>query len=180
MAEPRSTGQYLYVSPRLDGIAMLSDDVLAGTTERHKVTLDVGDLTSGRSPLEELNARNGLDGVVIGLASGLPDRSRLEIAEAALKRSLRVWLYWPNEQAVECVDDERLESLQRHRRAVIALERVGRPAHRAMQSWQRMRPGLRWIYRGQFPVRRYDLLAADGRPVIARLFHRAPPFPKCV
>ena len=40
-----------------------------------------------------------------------------------------------------------------------------------MESWQRIRPGLRWIYRGAFPVRRYDLLAQlermnlDARPV---------------
>ena len=91
--------------------------------------------------------------------------------QAALARGLRVWLHWPNEQAVESVDAERLHSLQRHRQAVIALERVGRPMHRVMESWQRIRPGLRWMYRGAFPVRRYDLLAQlermslDARPV---------------
>jgi len=183
MAGARSTNEYLYIGPRLDGFAMLAADaevLLDGTTERHKVTLDIGDLTGGRPPLAELHDRNGLQGVVIGLSSGLPNRSQLEMAEAALKRKLRVWLYWPGEHAVECVDDERLESLRRHRLAVIALERVGRPAYRAMQRWQRMRPGLRWIYGGHFPVRRFDLLAElerhslDARPVPFRSLDRVP------
>jgi glycosyltransferase involved in cell wall biosynthesis/ubiquinone/menaquinone biosynthesis C-methylase UbiE len=180
MAGPGSSSQYLYVAPRLDGFAIVSDEALAATTERHKVALDVKDLTTGKSPLDVLQTQNGLSGVVIGLATGLPNRSQIEVAAAALSRQLRVWLYWPGEHAVECVDEERLESLRRHRRAVIALERVGRPAHRAMQSWQRMRPGLRWIYRGQFPVRRYDLLAdlerhsLDARPIPFRSLRGAP------
>jgi glycosyltransferase involved in cell wall biosynthesis/ubiquinone/menaquinone biosynthesis C-methylase UbiE len=180
MAGSGSSSQYLYIAPRLDGFAIVADEALAATTERHKLALDVKELATGKSPLDELGARNGLAGVIIGLATGLPNRAQLEMAAAALKRRLRVWLYWPGEHAVECVDEERLESLRRHRRAVIALERVGRPAHRAMQSWQRMRPGLRWIYRGQFPVRRYDLLAdlerhsLDARPVPFRSLHGAP------
>ena len=153
---------YLYVSPRLDGIAIFSSDALAGTTERHRLLLDPGDLTGGTDPLDELARRNHLGGIVIGLASGLPDRRRLEIAEAALTRGARVWLHWPDEQAVACVTPERMKSLWRHRRAVIALEKVGRRAHRVMKSWERIRPGLRWIYRGAFPVRRYDLLPTSS------------------
>ncbi len=162
--------EYLYVSPRLDGTAVFSSEALAATTERHRLSLDIGTMTSG-DPLGEIERRGGLGGVVIGLVSGLPDRARLDIAGRVLSRGLRLWLYWPNERAVETVDQERLTSLRRHRRAVIALERAGRPIHRAMESWQRMRPGLRWIYRGAFPVRRYDLLSQlerdslDARPV---------------
>src|SRR6185503_18548646 len=124
--------------------------------------------------------RSGLAGIVIGLTTGLPDRRRLEIVKAALQRGLRAWLYWPGEQAVECVDHERLQSLQRHRHAVIALEKVGRRAHRVMKSWQRVRPGLRWIYRGAFPVRRDDMLtdlermSLDARPVPFRGLERPP------
>jgi glycosyltransferase involved in cell wall biosynthesis/ubiquinone/menaquinone biosynthesis C-methylase UbiE len=163
--------EYLYIAPRFDGTAIISSEALAGTTERHKVVLDIGTVTSGGDPRLEIERRRDLGGVVIGLFSGLPDRARLDIAAAVLRRGLRLWLYWPNEEAVECIDRERLTSLRRHRRAVIALERAGRPIHRAMESWQRMRPGLRWIYRGAFPVRRYDLLAQlerwslDARPV---------------
>jgi glycosyltransferase involved in cell wall biosynthesis/ubiquinone/menaquinone biosynthesis C-methylase UbiE len=165
------SSQYLYVTPRFDGVALFSTDALEGTTERHHVLLDPGAPTGVSDPLSALGAANGIRGVVIGLASGLPDRRRLDFAATALERRLGVWLHWPEEQAVECVDGERLNSLRTHRRAVIVLEKVGRRAHRLMKSWERIRPGLRWIYRGAFPVRRFDILAdlermsLDARPV---------------
>jgi glycosyltransferase involved in cell wall biosynthesis/ubiquinone/menaquinone biosynthesis C-methylase UbiE len=170
-AAPPAIARYLYVGPRLDVAGVISSDILSGTTERHPVLLDVGVLTGAGNVVAEIDRHPGIAGVVIGMSSGLPDRAKLHVTHAALRRGLRVWLYWPNEQAVECVDAERLQSLRRHRRAAIAMERVGRPIHRAMESWQRIRPGLRWIYRGVFPVRRYDLLAQlermslDARPV---------------
>ena len=169
--------QYLYFGPRLDGFFTLTTDALERTTERHHLTLGVGESMTGANPLEVVRglngtgAQDGINGIVIAMASGLPDRQRLEVIEAALTRGLRAWLYWPAEQAVECVDRERLESLKRHRHAVIALEKVGRRAHRVMKTWERVKPGLRWIYRGAFPVRRFDMLAdlerlsLDARPV---------------
>ncbi len=163
--------KYLYIGPHINGVSTLTTDALSPTTERHHLTLDPGDAMIAGNPLDEVTRRNGVDGVVIGLTGGVPDRARLRIAEAALGRGLRVWLYWPNEQAVECVDDERLQSLHRLRRAVTAMERLGRPIHLAMERWKRLRPGLRWIYHGRFPVRRDDLLAQlerwslDVRPV---------------
>ena len=155
--------EYLYISPRMDGASSLTTDALSETTERHHLTLGTSTVWTDANPLDAVKHRTGIDGVVIGLTSGIPDYARLKIAEAALSRGLRVWLYWPGEQVVECIDRERLHSLERHRLAVIAMERLGRPIHRGMEAWQRMRPGLRWIYRGMFPVRRYDLLAQLGR-----------------
>ena len=178
--------QYLYFNPRLDGFSTLTTDALDGTTERHHLTLGVGESMTGANPLEVVRGLNGtggqdgIGGIVIALASGLPDRQRLEVIEAALTRGLRVWLHWPAEQAVECVDRERFESLKRHRHAVIALEKVGRRAHRVMKTWERVKPGLRWIYRGAFPVRRFDMLAdlerlsLDARPVPFRGLDGAP------
>ena len=163
--------RYLYVSPRFDGVSVFSTDALAATSERHRVLLDPGSPTASADPAAALTSSNGITGVVIGLASGLPDRRRLELVARALDQRLRVWLHWPEEQAVEHVDRERLRSLQRHRQAAIALEKVGRRAHTAMKAWERIRPGLRWIYRGRFPVRRYDILSElermilDARPV---------------
>jgi len=162
---------YLYVSPGLEGASRLTTDSLLETTERHHLTLGTSTVWTDTNPVDAIRQRNGIDGVVIGLASGIPNHARLRIAEAALANGLRVWLYWPGEQAIECVDRERLQSLKRHRHAVIAMERLGRPLHRAMEAWKRLRPGLRWIYRGMFPVRRYDLLSQmerwslDARPV---------------
>ena len=171
---------YLYIGPRLDGVSILTTDALAVTTERHHVVLGVGDTMTPANPIDEVRQRAGIGGVVMCLTGGVPDRARLDIAAAALARDLRVWLYWPTEQAVECVDAERLQSLKRHRLAIIAMERLGRPVHRAMESWKRIRPGLRWMYRGMFPVRRYDLLSQmerwslDARPVPFRTLEGPP------
>jgi glycosyltransferase involved in cell wall biosynthesis/ubiquinone/menaquinone biosynthesis C-methylase UbiE len=168
---PAESNRYLYVAPRLDGVATFSTDALTSTTERHRVVLDPGDPVAVGDVAAEVSRRTDVGGVVIGLTTGLPDRKRLDIVDQALQRGLRAWLYWPKEQAVECVDRERLQSLHRHRHAVVALEKVGRRAHRVMKSWERVRPGLRWIYRGAFPVRRFDMLAdlerlsLDARPV---------------
>ena len=95
--------EYLYVSPKFDGIAFISTDALAETTERHWVDLEVSAVVAG-DPIRTIEQRRDLAGVVIGLTSGLPDRVRLAVADAALRRGLRLWLHWPNEQAVECVD----------------------------------------------------------------------------
>src|SRR5689334_12014456 len=132
---PAESNRYLFVAPRLDGIATFSTDALTSTTERHRVVLDTGDPVAVGDVAAEVGQRNDVAGIVIGLTTGLPDRKRLDIVDQALKRGLRAWLYWPKEQAVECVDRERLQSLRRHRHAVIALEKVGRRAHRVMKSW---------------------------------------------
>jgi glycosyltransferase involved in cell wall biosynthesis/ubiquinone/menaquinone biosynthesis C-methylase UbiE len=172
--------EYLYISPGADAVATLVTDALDATTERHHLVLAVGNELRAVNPLDEIHRGNGIAGVVIGLSSGIADRVRLDMVDAALARGLRVWLYWPGEQAVECVDDERLQSLQRHRRAVIALEKVGRRAHRLMKMWQRIRPGVGWIYGGSFRVRRDDILATlerigfDARPVPFGGLDRAP------
>jgi glycosyltransferase involved in cell wall biosynthesis/ubiquinone/menaquinone biosynthesis C-methylase UbiE len=122
------------------------------------VLLEVGPLVGSTDVIGELDRHPGIAGVVIALTGGVVDRVRLRIVGESLRRRLSVWLHWPNEQAVERIDRERLSSLNRHRRATIALERLGRPAHRLLDASKRFKPGLRWIYRGMFPVRRHDLV----------------------
>jgi glycosyltransferase involved in cell wall biosynthesis/ubiquinone/menaquinone biosynthesis C-methylase UbiE len=162
---------YLYIAPRSDGVATLTTDRIDATTERHEVTLSPGLVQPTTNILEEVSHRAGIKGVVIAMNTGLPGRRELQIAETAFRRRLGVWLYWPGERAVEVVDDERLESLRRHRLAVIAMERVGRPVHHVIESWKRVRPALRWMYSGAFRVERGDVLAnlesasLDARPV---------------
>src|SRR5581483_1420636 len=72
----------------------------------------------------------------------------------------RAWVYWPNEEAVECVDDERLDSLRRHVSRVGWLKRICVPLDTAVTRWNRVPTALRWIYRGEFPVRRSDIEVA--------------------
>ena len=75
---------YLYVSPGLEGASRLTTDALSETTERHHLTLGTSTVWTDTNPLDAIRQRNGIDGVVIGLASGIPNYERLRIAEAAL------------------------------------------------------------------------------------------------
>jgi ubiquinone/menaquinone biosynthesis C-methylase UbiE len=94
----------LYVAPNLGAAAMIVEPALAATTERHAMTLRVGPLATCLDPLAELSRRAGADGVVLALDRGWPGSSHLRLASAALRQSRRVWFYFPNEAAVECVD----------------------------------------------------------------------------
>jgi glycosyltransferase involved in cell wall biosynthesis/ubiquinone/menaquinone biosynthesis C-methylase UbiE len=170
---------YLYIGPRLDVFAVFASDALSETTERHHVRLEIGDAISTAKPAAELKRRD-VAGVVLGMSGGVVGRLQLRLAGQALGRGLPLWLYWPDEQAVERVNGERLRSLRRHRRAVVAIERIAPPAHRWMQRWIRARDGLRWVYRGEFPFARGEMLAElerhnfDARPVPFRELTGAP------
>ena len=97
-------------------------------------------------------------GALFELASGLPSDRQLELLDRTLRAGRRAWVYWPNEEAVECVDAERLGSLRQHVRRVRWLKRICVPIDDALIRWNRVPTALRWIYRGEFPVRRSDIL----------------------
>jgi ubiquinone/menaquinone biosynthesis C-methylase UbiE len=148
---------YLYFDPGLQHAGSFDDASLAATTERHHVEFKPPPLNPVADAQAELSRSAG-DGVVFELASGLPSHRHLELIERTLGAGRRAWLFWPEEQAVECVDAERLDSLRQHVRRVTWLERVGMPIDNLATRWNRAPTGLRWIYRGEFPVRRSDIL----------------------
>ena len=162
--------QCLYVAPDLRRAVLFTNASLAQTTERHAVVFDVPPAQPVPDILEELR-RSQAAGVVLELAEGLPSPQQLQLVEQVLGGDRRAWIYWPGEQAVECVDAERLQSLRRHLSAVRWLTQVCLPIDRAVLCWHRMPTGLRWIYRGEFPVRRSDifvklnLLSLRAQPV---------------
>ena len=150
-------GVYLYVASDLQRSGAFEDASLAGTTERHHTELKGPPLGAVADPSTELS-RSGASGAVFELTSGLPSERHLRIIDQILRGGRRAWLYWPAERAIECVDRERLESLRRHLKRVKWLKRICEPIHRAAAGWDRVPTGLRWIYRGEFPVRRLDIL----------------------
>jgi glycosyltransferase involved in cell wall biosynthesis/ubiquinone/menaquinone biosynthesis C-methylase UbiE len=104
---------YLYVEPNLADIAFISSADLADTTERHKVDLRIGPITTLVKPLEELRRHGPVGGVVVGMERGWPGLAHLRFASKVLRLGHRVWFYWPLEQAVECIDRESLGSYRR-------------------------------------------------------------------
>ena len=164
-------GQYLYVAPTLEAVGLLRDDRLAATTERHRLAIMPPAMKYEADVGRALTAERDLDGVVLALTKGFLDRSQLAVAGQALGRKLRVWLYWPDEEALECLDRDGLKSARRHWVAINLLQRIAVPLGRWLPRWRRVRPAMRWIYRGEFPVRRFDVLetlivlADEARPV---------------
>jgi ubiquinone/menaquinone biosynthesis C-methylase UbiE len=165
--------QYLYFDVGLESAAAVANATLAHTTERHRVEIAAPSPNPVADPSAELSRANaaGVPGVVFELLSGLPSERQLSLMAQALGSGRRVWMYWPAEQAVECVDHERLRSLRRHRTGVTLMKRLAEPVGRAITAWHRIPAGLRWIYRGEFPVRRDDvftkltLLSVRAQPV---------------
>ena len=163
---------YLYYTPDLAGAAQFDDARLEGTTERHHIELSPPPAAKpAAAPVAELPRRHAT-GVVFELASGLPSPQQLDAVHAVLKLGSRAWLYWPVENAVECVDEEKAQSLRRHIRDVGRLRTIGLRIDRMSEIWQRGPTGLRWIYRGEFPVRRSDILIK-----LTQLTLRAQPLP---
>ena len=161
---------FLYFTSDLNRAGVFDEASLAASTERHHIELAAPPLGAVADASTELS-RSAAEGVVFELSSGLPSERHLRLIDHVLRAGRRAWLFWPAEQAVECVDDERLYSLRRHLNAVKWLERICRPVDSALTRWHRVPTALRWIYRGEFPVRRsdigsrLDLLIAGAQPV---------------
>jgi ubiquinone/menaquinone biosynthesis C-methylase UbiE len=149
--------RYLYFAADLRTAARFDGAGLPATTERHQVELQVPPLAAVANASAELT-RLPVEGVVFELTTGLPSTQQLVMVNETLRHGSRAWFYWPGEQAVECVDDDRLESLRRQRTGVKWLTRLAQPVDRAVTIGNRVPTALRWIYRGEFPVRRSDLL----------------------
>jgi hypothetical protein len=123
---------------------------LAATTERHHIELAAPRLEVVADASVELS-RSTVEGVVFELSSGLPSARHVRLIEQALRADRRAWLFWPAEQAIECVDDERLLSVRRHLVNVKWLKRICQPVDNAVTRCHRVPTALRWIYRGSFP-----------------------------
>jgi ubiquinone/menaquinone biosynthesis C-methylase UbiE len=161
---------YLYFASDLTRAGCFDEASLAATTERHHVELAAPRLEVVADASVELS-RSTVEGVVFELSSGLPSARHVRLIDQALRANRRAWLFWPAEQAIECVDDERLLSVRRHLINVKWLKRICQPVDNAVTRWHRVPTALRWIYRGEFPVRRSDIgsrlerLIAGAQPV---------------
>jgi glycosyltransferase involved in cell wall biosynthesis/ubiquinone/menaquinone biosynthesis C-methylase UbiE len=99
---------YLYVAPNLGEVTVVAVEGLRATTERHRIPIAAGTLGVCLDPLGELDRRPELLGAVLAMERGWPGSSHLRFASRVLARGRRVWLYWPNEEAVEVLDRERI------------------------------------------------------------------------
>jgi len=103
----------LYVTP-VNELGLVDEPALDSTTERHKIDLAVRPYRQGAEVFAALEADRALRGLIIECDLGWVGGSRLMLSSRALSRGYRVWLYWPRETALECLDRERISSLWRH------------------------------------------------------------------
>lgn len=107
-----SAHRYVYAAPKRGELAELRDERLAGFSERHRIALSLGAPESWRHPATAMKERRA-SGVVLEMIHGWPTRVHLQEARRTLRAGGRVFFYWPREEAIECIDRERLASYGR-------------------------------------------------------------------
>lgn len=101
--------RYLCVNATFDLIGCIHDNRLADFTERHKAILGVdwtenGDIRKAMPKVTDA-------GVVLVANEGWLGRPQIRFCRDMLRRGFKTYVYWPNEHAVEVVDDAKLRSL---------------------------------------------------------------------
>ena len=102
----------LYTEPELTLFSTINDERFAGLTERHKIELRITRVQRTRDLFAEL-VRSQAAGVVIRIPAGWCSLSCLRFSGKVLRAGRKVWFYWANEQAIECIDHEHLRSYWR-------------------------------------------------------------------
>src|SRR5262245_13894932 len=125
---------YLYSDSNLDKSGCLSAPGLAQATERHKIALQVPLLKPTTNVLSEIG-QHGVAGAVIEVYGGIPPLRTLEIAQTILGHGRKVFLHWPEENAVELLDHERLRSYRKLSFVV--------SGYRLLEPLLRLMPGAR-------------------------------------
>jgi glycosyltransferase involved in cell wall biosynthesis len=188
-----------YAVNALGAGASFHDERLQACTDRHRIQLTPPALQSSSSLLGDAMAA-GARGLVIEVVYGWANRQHLQLARAALRSGLRVWFYWPREQAVEFIDRERCSShwrLWAYVKSVAFVYQMRQKIHRfaATHAPQRIRPYLKAALNRakQFQARllsssatqaevaaKTDInerLAAEYEQMIDRLISKAAPVP---
>ncbi len=112
-----SPPRYLYVAPTADRAGVFQDARLDRMKERHR--LGLADIPT--KPFASTNdflarlEKEDIDGVVFGfeLGPGYLTRPQMKLARGSLTRGKEVYVHWPQESAIERVDQERYRSFRR-------------------------------------------------------------------
>ncbi|MDZ4730695.1 MAG: glycosyltransferase family 4 protein [Xanthomonadales bacterium] len=105
------SNHYLYATAAGSEWGEIHDPLLADCSERHRLKLAPTQyrlISDAKAALSEPCV-----GIVIEMIYGWPSRAHLQLARQALRLGRRAFFYWPREEAVEHIDDERLGSYRR-------------------------------------------------------------------
>jgi glycosyltransferase involved in cell wall biosynthesis/SAM-dependent methyltransferase len=115
------------VAPSLGEVSAIDGVPLAGVSERQRIVLKAP-ATRVVPCVECEMAAPAIESVVIALLQGWPGRIHMDLARRALHLGRRTYFHWPEESAIEAVDEERLASYWRHWLVIQAHRRIIAPA----------------------------------------------------
>ena len=162
---------YLYYAPDLLRAALFDDAPLERDDRAASHRVVAAALHNRPRDILRNCARTHASGVVFELASGLPSPQQLKRIDAVLKRTPRV-------DVLARRAGGRVRGRRKGAEPAPSCDATSDgcgdrlPIDRMSAIWQRLPTGLRWIYRGEFPVRRSDILvkldsADDARAAAA-------------
>jgi glycosyltransferase involved in cell wall biosynthesis len=104
---------YLFVDHSLNWCQKVNIPITNDIRERHRIELnDVNPMHAATNVVDSLKLP-GTAGVVLSLRNGLPSRRHLAFCRLVLTSNQKLYLYWPQEKAIEYIDREKLRSLGR-------------------------------------------------------------------
>ncbi len=103
--------RYLYAATALGEWGEIDEPMLADCSERHRLKL----VPAAYRKIDNIQhaLSEPIAGIVIEMIYGWPSRAHLQLARQALRVDRRTFFYWPREEAIEHIDNERLDSYQR-------------------------------------------------------------------
>ncbi|MBX9903480.1 MAG: glycosyltransferase [Burkholderiales bacterium] len=104
------SNHYLYAPANSSEWGEIHDPMLAACSERHRLKLAPANYR--KISTAEL-ALSESAGIVLEMIYGWPNRTHLRLASQSLRLGRQAFFYWPREEAVEHIDDEKLASYWR-------------------------------------------------------------------
>ncbi|HVZ23121.1 MAG TPA: glycosyltransferase, partial [Vicinamibacterales bacterium] len=169
------TFRCLYLSPTLTDAAVIDEPRLAGTSERHRLHIDPPRLRPAGDVRGEFDRDATLQGAVLEMWLGWPSFRQLRLASRLIARGRRIWMYWPTEDAVECVDRERVGRGWRLWLVASVYMAISRPATRFANAARAPRSLARRMLGGKLPGE--WRITVRCRSLIAALRDRVAPVP---
>ncbi len=102
---------YLYYSHDDNQAGIINNDRLTQFSERHQINIAIPKLKPCNDIVHAIK-QHDCAGVVIAINGGAPHKKYLELAKTIQQQQLQLWFYWPQEEAIEVIDKERLDTYQ--------------------------------------------------------------------
>lgn len=171
-----NTASLFYAVNSLRAGAPFDDNRLKTCHDRHRINLVRPTLQPSNSLFTDA-LNSGVRGIVIEMMYGWPTRTQLQLVRSALRSDMGVWFYWPQEGAVEFIDQERHASYWRLWLFVKSVTFISRLRH---SRWPQQLYQLKATYNNFKSSKSSEASAAQKvkyEQILDRLIAKAQPIP---